>query len=831
MPTNLLSNPDFTTDVTTPGLADEWHVNNAVNHPTVTPPTMTLVPGGQRMVYAGEGTNTGIEEIDLDQDSEPTDFNPGQTATMYCTLSGTPVTGGYLSLILQANTAAYGWLGEVDGPPVVLTATPTQYVVSYPNLPAGTDNVIVSVVVASLTTSAVVDVTIGHAVLIAGDVVTVTGTIGPAANGAIAMLTPNGFGPAQTYIDQDGLLQITAEAVAPVTLPVVCDSNGHFSAIVFATDNTDAVSGPLPQGWTWGLTVKATPAAPAGIQPGTVLFSAKSFHVAHANGATQDLATILPVTSTPPGYPVTLAAETARAEAAEALRAPLDTGSATSTYITHDDAGWSYSGVPGAWVADQPEVGSYTGTCALAVANGAQAGYTFTDCAGITIIGHTGSDHGAFTVQLDGGTVDSWTAYSAGSVQQAVIASYPGLLFGTHSIVLTRTGGAYVEIDAAIVSSGVGIGIEFSGTGGVTVDGALHAAGDLSVTGGTYASNTHLFGELSLSPPGASTLIASAAAIGVTSASSVAVHGAAAITGLTLGTATRDGTTITIINTGAYSMTFAAAGTSNVADGVSCVIKALSSRTFVWDEATLLWYGSTGPAAEGDLTVSSLGVIIPTQAVLVNNDTIPSGAAVASATAAGNVTGLILAPGGTVTTVLNTDSSVTFAGTWLNWTNALALSGRWHYTDTGGDTATITFTGNKIEVYGNLSGNLGRATFAVDGGSPTTVSEYGAATLWHQLLFSSGTLSAGAHTLVITALGTHESASSDNNVGIDYWTVSTGTGAGTMMWVINESAYTMTFDASGTSNVADGASDVILAHTCRGYIWDPTTLLWYPVVS
>jgi hypothetical protein len=48
-----------------------------------------------------------------------------------------------------------------------------------------------------------------------------------------------------------------------------------------------------------------------------------------------------------------------------------------------------------------------------------------------------------------------------------------------------------------------------------------------------------------------------------------------------------------IINTnGSNSITMAAAGTSNVADGVACVIAANTHKRFVWNDGTSLWYHS-----------------------------------------------------------------------------------------------------------------------------------------------------------------------------------------------------------------------------------------------
>lgn len=67
---------------------------------------------------------------------------------------------------------------------------------------------------------------------------------------------------------------------------------------------------------------------------------------------------------------------------------------------------------------------------------------------------------------------------------------------------------------------------------------------------------------------------------------------AGAVTGVILQAGVAPGQEVTVINesVAANSITFAAAGTSNVADGVSDVIAGLQARTFIWDASTLLWY-------------------------------------------------------------------------------------------------------------------------------------------------------------------------------------------------------------------------------------------------
>lgn len=61
-------------------------------------------------------------------------------------------------------------------------------------------------------------------------------------------------------------------------------------------------------------------------------------------------------------------------------------------------------------------------------------------------------------------------------------------------------------------------------------------------------------------------------------------------TGVILQQGLVDGQVCVVVNASANSITFAAAGTSFVADGVSDVIAANSAALYVWEAVTALWY-------------------------------------------------------------------------------------------------------------------------------------------------------------------------------------------------------------------------------------------------
>lgn len=64
------------------------------------------------------------------------------------------------------------------------------------------------------------------------------------------------------------------------------------------------------------------------------------------------------------------------------------------------------------------------------------------------------------------------------------------------------------------------------------------------------------------------------------------------VTGIILAPGTVSGQVCTVINESGNTITFAAAGISNAADGTADVITGTTARTFTWNGATRLWYRS-----------------------------------------------------------------------------------------------------------------------------------------------------------------------------------------------------------------------------------------------
>ncbi|WP_344662118.1 hypothetical protein [Catenulispora subtropica] len=103
----------------------------------------------------------------------------------------------------------------------------------------------------------------------------------------------------------------------------------------------------------------------------------------------------------------------------------------------------------------------------------------------------------------------------------------------------------------------------------------------------------------------------------------------------------------------------------------------------------------------------------------------------------------------------DTDSSITYSGFAYNANRGLGDYGDdIHYATTNGSTATATFTGPFIEVFGEQYTDQGTIGITIDGGTQQTVSTVPADGQRHSntVVYSAAGLSAGSHTITVTKL-------------------------------------------------------------------------------
>ncbi|MBV9688136.1 MAG: hypothetical protein JO202_00325 [Ktedonobacteraceae bacterium] len=145
--------------------------------------------------------------------------------------------------------------------------------------------------------------------------------------------------------------------------------------------------------------------------------------------------------------------------------------------------------------------------------------------------------------------------------------------------------------------------------------------------------------------------LASTSATAITNGATITTSGvgiarvapASAVTGIILQAGTVNGQQVWVSNEAAVSntVTFAASGTSAVADGINDVIPGLCARLYVWNSVNFLWYATPQTVNGTIATVQSA-----TATVLTNGATITtSGVGVARVAPGAAVTGIILQAG------------------------------------------------------------------------------------------------------------------------------------------------------------------------------------------
>jgi hypothetical protein len=111
---------------------------------------------------------------------------------------------------------------------------------------------------------------------------------------------------------------------------------------------------------------------------------------------------------------------------------------------------------------------------------------------------------------------------------------------------------------------------------------------------------------------------------------------------------------------------------------------------------------------------------------------------------------------------------VSYTGTWVACGGCVPIpGGGFRYSSAADATATIRFTGTRIDVYGIRERTGGYASISIDGGPPTVVDTYAAASSAALLFRATQLPSSGTHTATLVNLGQRNPASGGYVVGFD----------------------------------------------------------------
>ena len=113
------------------------------------------------------------------------------------------------------------------------------------------------------------------------------------------------------------------------------------------------------------------------------------------------------------------------------------------------------------------------------------------------------------------------------------------------------------------------------------------------------------------------------------------------------------------------------------------------------------------------------------------------------------------------------DLRFAFAGSWLTYSAAPLSGGSHALTNAAGSSVTLTFVGTRLDLLGMTGPKFGLAQVSVDGAAPTTADFYSADTLVQQMVYSTGDLAEGLHTVTVSCSGTKGASATDTYVSVD----------------------------------------------------------------
>ncbi|KAJ7836235.1 hypothetical protein B0H14DRAFT_3141808 [Mycena olivaceomarginata] len=119
------------------------------------------------------------------------------------------------------------------------------------------------------------------------------------------------------------------------------------------------------------------------------------------------------------------------------------------------------------------------------------------------------------------------------------------------------------------------------------------------------------------------------------------------------------------------------------------------------------------------------------------------------------------------------DPSVTYTGTWVPGGTTHEKDGTVSSSVKAGDHFSLPFTGTAIAVYGTFDASSAgvKTSYAIDGGSPITVTSSSSGDSFQQLFWQSPAMPGGSHQLVVTMVSVNKAADGEGTVCLSKFVV------------------------------------------------------------
>ena len=114
-----------------------------------------------------------------------------------------------------------------------------------------------------------------------------------------------------------------------------------------------------------------------------------------------------------------------------------------------------------------------------------------------------------------------------------------------------------------------------------------------------------------------------------------------------------------------------------------------------------------------------------------------------------------------------TEALLVGSGTWTPSASESASGGTFSYADSTDASVAVRFTGRLVSIIAKTGPNYGQAMVTIDGTQTFTVDLYSAEIEWQAVVWSSGLLPEGDHTITLERTGTKNAASTGTNIDLD----------------------------------------------------------------
>ncbi|WP_328842202.1 RICIN domain-containing protein [Streptomyces europaeiscabiei] len=159
------------------------------------------------------------------------------------------------------------------------------------------------------------------------------------------------------------------------------------------------------------------------------------------------------------------------------------------------------------------------------------------------------------------------------------------------------------------------------------------------------------------------------------------------------------------------------------------------------------------------------------------------------------------------TNVDDAATAVTYNGSWSHASDETGpYAGTNSYSDTTGDTATLSFVGTGVTLRAVTAPSHGMVSVSIDGGSEALVDLYSAARTGDVSVWTSPRLASGKHTIRVRVTGTKRDAATHDWATIDRFQITNQPVAGTNYRIVNRNSGKSLAVAGGST--ADGAKVV-----------------------